>query len=253
VPKTPTTICSGPGKFAIYTSGDAGRSLRCVGYAPNAVPLQFKVDVQNLAAKRWIHLTLRIDHVTKTATLFVMGKAVESLKIGGIGGAHIGASTSSKSSLSIGAPTGANVYDLDEFRLFAYAESARGILLWPGTPLPAATAYAEHQGFLLTQNSARPSLGNAGYELAALGPANRAVGLFLGAAWNPPFPIFGGMWYSQPIIILIGVTSNAGLYRQPLPIPNHLTLRGKTLHNQAFLFINSNNLLLSNPQATSIE
>ncbi len=248
--KTPSLFFQGPGTFACYTGGAAGRSLRCVGYAPTATPLQFKVDIQKLAAKSWIHLTLRIDAATKTATLFVMGKAVETRKIGGIGGAHIGVSPTSR--LTIGARTGNNVYDLDEFRLFAYAASSRAISLWPGRAIAAATAYADHGDFLLTQKN-RPTLGHSAFELWIAGPPKTVLGISIGAALEPRIVIAGSAWYSLPLTILIGATDTSGRFRQALPIPTQLSLRGLTLHNQAFMLTPSLKLTISNPQATSIE
>ena len=253
VGKSASSFFQGPGAFSCFTGGVAGKSLRCVGYAPSAAALQFKVDIQKLAAKSWIHLALRLDAKTKIATLFVMGKAVETRTIGGIGGAHIGASLSTRAGLSIGAATGSNIYDLDEFRLFAYAPSNKAISLWPGRPLAAGIPYADHGDFLLTQKNNPSTVGNSSYELWVVGPPNTLLGISLGTALEPTFVIVGSTWYSNPLTILLGATGSTGLFRQPLPIPNHASLRGKTLHNQSFMLTKSLKLTISNPQATAIE
>lgn len=251
--KNKSIFFTGTSGLSCYTGGTAGNSLRLEGYASGAAALQFKVDIQSIAAKQWIHITLRIDEPTKTATLFVMGKAVQSIPVPGLGGVHIPINPLARGTLVIGAGVGANIYDLDEFRFFGYPETSSNILTWPAKPLAAATPYAEHGDFLMTQNHNPPTLGNSAYELWAVGPPLTATGIVLGAAQNPPFNILGHNWYNLPIVILIGATDSAGRLKQPLPIPNFLSLKGVTLHDQAFMVTNKLKLLISNAQATALE
>jgi hypothetical protein len=251
-PQLPSYFVHGPGKFGIYASAAIGGELRVRDYGRNTPELRFKTNVLALGTQRWTAMALRFDAANSRATLFVDGKSVETVAMP----SPVWISTGGSSLVLGGSPLNsaliANIADLDEFRLCAYAASPSEIAAWATEPSARATAYGPQARALLGHRGRVPQLGNSGYELHVRGPGSSAVALWLGSVLTPPFVVAGQPWYSMPALLFSGATNAQGAYALPLPIPNSTSLKGMNLHNQAIVITTGSKLRVSNAHLSSI-
>ncbi len=238
------------GGVQCFTNGQAGSGLRITGWGNNVAPIHLNHDLQKDATSAWIHVAVVLDDDADVARWYLNGVAKPTVPMTGVPDLPLLAN-----GLLIGGSSGAaNFYDIDEFRFAPFKVPASHIRIQATQPTPGVGSYGDPSGCLLTSKGGTPRLGNNKFEVWVLGSPDSKLALVLGGTVKP-WSLANGSWNVDvpALAVVFGSNSNSVRFRQQLPIPNNIALRGVTVQAQAYMSTKNGNDLVSNALAISIE
>ncbi|MEZ5966512.1 MAG: LamG-like jellyroll fold domain-containing protein [Planctomycetota bacterium] len=245
------------GAFRCFRDDSTGHGrLNCVGWAGGTESAPLTTDVATPARTRWVHVALVVDGDSsmRTATWFVDGVRADTHPIAtpvsiptGISPFVIGGGTAQRD---------ATAYDIDEFRLCAFAATDSMVLGWARADAePLAGTYGQTCGSALRART-QPALANI-WRLAAEAPATSTLSPILGGALVPPFDLSlfhrpGCLLHTEPRFFLAPVAAAGEYTTLQLAIPDDVNLIGGPLSVQLVVVERTGNLRFSNSLAATL-